>query len=208
MNKNDYIIRLERKNDYRKTENVAREAFWNVYRPGCLEHFVLHELRNDENFIPELDFVIQKNNQIIGQVICLKAEIKADNGKIIPIITLGPIGILPTFRGQGYGKALLDYTLNKAKELGYGAVCLEGNLNFYGKSGFVVASTKGIHYYAEKRESEVPYFLCKELVPNFLRGISGVYETPHGYFVDEKQAELFDSTFPFKKKLKLPGQLI
>ena len=104
MNKNDYIIRLERKEEYREVENLVREAFWNVYRPGCLEHYMLNQLRDD--------------------------------GRDIPIMAMGPICITPELKRQGFGKILLDYSLEKAAELGCGALCFEGNINFYGKSRF------------------------------------------------------------------------
>ena len=207
MNKNNYIIRLERKEEYREVENLVREAFWNVYRPGCLEHYVLHQLRKDEAFVPELDFVMEKDGKLIGQTMYMRASIQADDGREIPIMTMGPIGIAPEYKRQGYGKILLDFSLEKAKAMGAGAVCFEGNIDFYGKSGFVVASTKGIHYHGEPREEVVPYFLLKELTAGYLDGVEGVYHTPEGYFVDEAQAEEFDKTFPPKEKLKLPGQL-
>lgn len=207
MNTNDYTIRLEKPEDYRETENLTREAFWNVYKPGCLEHYVLHSFRDKEDFVPGLDFVMEKDGRIIGQVMYVRAKIDADDGRQIPIMTFGPIGIAPEFKRRGYGKALLDFSMQKAKELGAGALCMEGNIDFYGKSGFVVASTKGIHYHAEPREADVPYFLLKELDPGYLDGVTGVYHTPEGYYVDEGEAEKFDETFPKKEKLKLPGQL-
>lgn len=207
MDKKDYNIRLERKEDQREVENLVREAFWNVYRPGCLEHYVLHCLRYDTDFVPELDFVMEKDGKLIGQVVYMRAVIDADDGRQIPIMTLGPIGILPEYKRQGYGKALLDYSMEKAKEMGVGALCFEGNIDFYGKSGFKVASTKGIHYFGEPGENEVPYFLLKELQEGFLDGVTGVYHTPKGYFVDEHEAEKFDETFPPKQKLKLSEQL-
>ena len=207
MNTNDCVIRLETPADYAETENVVREAFWNVYRPGCLEHYVLHTYRDDPAFVPELDFVLIKDGKIIGQVMYVRAEIKADDGRSIPIMTMGPIGILPEYKRQGYGKMLLDYSMEKAKAMGAGALCFEGNIDFYGKSGFVVASTKGIHYYDEPCDEVVPYFLLKELEEGYLDGVEGVYRTPQGYFVDEAEAEEFDKKFPPKEKLKLPGQL-
>lgn len=207
MNTNDCIIRLETPADYAQTENVVREAFWNVYRPGCLEHYVLHTYRDNPDFVPELDFVLIKDGKIIGQVMYVRTEIKADDGRRIPIMTMGPIGILPEYKRQGFGKMLLDYSMEKAREMGAGALCFEGNIDFYGKSGFVVASTKGIHYYDEPRDAEVPYFLLKELEEGYLDGVEGVYHTPQGYFVDEAEAAEFDKNFPPKEKLKLPGQL-
>lgn len=207
MNKNDYIIRLERKEEHRKVESLVRESFWNVYRPGCLEHYVLNQLRNDPDFIPELDFVMEKDGEIIGQNIFMKANIKADDGRNIPIVTMGPICIAPKYKGKGYGKILLDYSLKKAAELGYGAVCFEGNIGFYGKSGFSYAREYGVRYHGLPEGEDSSFFLCKELIPDYLDGITGEYSTPKGYLVNEEEAEEFDKQFPIKKKLKLPGQL-
>ena len=108
MNKNDYIIRLENNNEHREVENLVRESFWNVYRPGCMEHYVLHQLRNDPAFIPELDFVMEKDGKLIGQNMFMRAFITADDGRDIPIMTMGPICISPEFKRKGYGKKLLD----------------------------------------------------------------------------------------------------
>ena len=207
MNKNDYIIRLERKEEYRNVENLVREAFWNVYRRGCLEHYVLNQLRDDEAFVPELDFVMEKSGQLIGQNMFMKANIKADDGREIPIMTMGPICIAPELKRKGYGKILLDYSLEKAAVLGCGAVCFEGNIDFYGKSGFTLASNFGIRYHGLPEGEDASFFLCKELVPGYLNGITGEYATPRGYFVNEDEAEAFDKSFPYKKKEKLPGQL-
>ena len=92
MNK-EYIIRHERPSEYYQVENLVRESFWNVYRPGCLEHYVLHCLRADPAFIPELDFVMESKGKLIGQCIYIHADIHADSGEIVPILTMGPIGI-------------------------------------------------------------------------------------------------------------------
>ena len=207
MNKNDYIIRLERKEEYRETERLVRESFWNVYRPGCSEHYVLNQLRNDPAFVPELDFVMEKDGQLIGQNIFVRANIKADSGRDIPILTMGPICIAPEFKRQGYGKILLDYSLGKAAELGFCSVCFEGNINFYGKSGFTFAREFGIRYHGLPEDADSSFFLCKELTPEYLNGITGEYATPQGYFVNESEAEEFDKSFPHKEKRKLPGQL-
>ena len=207
MNKNDYIIRLEREEEYREVENLVREAFWNVYRPGCLEHYVLNQLRNDEAFVPELDFVMERDRQLIGQNMFMRANIKADDGRDIPIMTMGPICITPELKRQGFGRKLLDYSLNKAAELGCGALCFEGNINFYGKSGFTFASEFGIRYHDLPEDADASFFLCKELIPGYLSGVTGEYTPPQGYFVDEDEAEKFDKGFSYKEKLKLPGQL-
>ena len=204
---NNIIIRLEKKEEYREVENLVRESFWNVYRPGCLEHYVLNQLRNDKDFVPELDFVMEKDGKIIGQNMFMRAVIKADTGKDVPIMTMGPICIINELKRKGYGKKLLDYSLEKAKELGCGALCFEGNIDFYGKSGFTFASNFGIRYHGLPEGADSSFFLCKELIHGYLTGITGEYSTPKGYFVDEKEAEEFDKQFPYKEKLKLPGQI-
>ena len=144
MNRNDYIIRLERKEEYRDVENLVREAFWNVYRPGAYEHYVIHVLRDDPAFVKELDFVMEQNGRLIGQNMFMKT----------------------------------DY-----------------------------ASRFGIRYHDLPEGADASFFLGKELIPGYLDGITGVYQTPAGYYVDEAEVEAFDQSFPHKEKLKLPGQL-
>lgn len=187
--KENIIIRLERENEHHEVENLVRESFWNVYRPGCLEHYVLHQLRNDPAFVPELDFVMTLDGQLIGQNMFMKAVIAADDGRSIPIMTMGPICIAPELKRKGYEKSLLDYSLEKAKELGCGAVCFEGNIDFYGKSGFKQASEFGIRYHGLPEGEDASFFLCKELIPGYLNGITGEYAPPAGYLVNEKEAE-------------------
>ena len=207
MSKNDYIIRLERKEEHREVENLVREAFWNVYRPGCMEHYLINQLRRDPDFVPELDFVMEKDGRLIGQNVFVRAEIRADDGRQIPIMTMGPICICNELKRKGYGKILLDYSLEKAKELGCGALCFEGNIAFYGKSGFTYASEYGIRYHGLPQDADASFFLCRELIPGYLCGVTGEYAPPQGYFVDEGEAEIFDREFPPKMKQKLPGQI-
>lgn len=206
-----FTIRRELPEEQRKVESLIRDSFWNVYRPGCLEHYVMHCLRNDKAFIPELNLVmvigVEGKEMLVGQVMCMKAELTLDDGTLLSIMTLGPICIHPDYKRQGYGKALLDNTLEKAAGLGFGAVCFEGNIDFYGNSGFTFASRYGIRYHGLPEGEDASFFLCKELKKGYLDGVNGEYATPQGYFVDEAEAEEFDKLFPPKEKLKLPGQL-
>ena len=211
---NNYSIRVEEERDYSTVESLVRQAFWNVYRPGCTEHYVLHHLRNCPDFIPELAFVMEADGKIIGQNVFVKAQITKSNGTAFPILTMGSICIANEYKRKGYGKILLDYSLEKAKALGYGAVCFEGNIDFYGKSGFDVASKFGIKYHGLPEGMEADFFLCKELKSGYLDGITGVYATPEPYFVAEENPEdfeKFEREFNLKnplEKLKLPGQLM
>ena len=201
-------FRNETPADYRAVENLTREAFWNVYKPGCDEHFVLHSFRTRSDFVPELDIIMEENGVLIGHVMFARAEIKLNNGKTLPIMTFGPISIAPDFKRKGYGTVLLGHAMKKAKEMDCGALAITGNIGFYGKSGFVVAKTKGVRYHADP---DAEYFLINELIPGFLDKVKeaggGTFKEPDGYFIDAKEAEEFDRQFPPKEKLKLPGQI-
>ena len=204
---NHITIRHETKDDYRSTENLTRESFWNVYRPGCMEHYVLHRYRDDPSFVPELDYVMELNGELIGQIIYIRSEIRCDDGQRVPILTFGPLCIAPAWKRQGYGKRLLNYTMEKAKAMGAGALAITGNILFYGKSGFVPAKELGVRY---ADDPEADYFLIKELTPGFLDGVSGTYRDPQGYFVCETDPNGFaqyEAGFPKKEAQALPGQL-
>ena len=207
MNKNNIAFRLERKEEYRQVEALVRESFWNVYRPGCVEHYLLHLLRGHSDFVPELDIVTVEDGKIIGQNVFVKTVIRADDGRNIPLMTMGPVCVANELKRQGYGKMLLDYSLAKAAEAGCGALCFEGNIDFYGKSGFSFAENFGIRYHGLPEGADASFFLCRELIDGYLDGITGEYATPYAYLIDETEAEDFDKSFPYKEKLKLPGQI-
>ena len=207
METDHLIIRPEKEEEYREVEYLVRESFWNVYRPGCSEHFVIHVLRDDPAFVKELDLVMEQEGRLIGQNMFMRTVINADDGRTIPVLTMGPICITPERKRQGYGKKLLDYSLEKAAALGFGAVLFEGNIGFYGKSGFDYARNFGIRYHDLPEGADDSFFLLKELIPGYLSDVTGVYQTPQGYYVDDADVEEFDKAFPPKKKLKLPGQI-
>ena len=211
----DFTIRPERPEDYHAAEHLTREAFWNVYRPGCQEHFVLHCFRSRPEYIPELAFVMEKGDELIGHIMFVRATLTE-----IPIATFGPISIAPAYQRKGYGLRLLQYALERAREMGIGAICMEGNIDFYKHAGFTLASRLGIHYHNEPLDAEVPYFLAQELIPGYLssptlrgrrRGsLSLLYTPPQGYFAAIDQPEAFaayEATFPPKEKKVLPTQL-
>lgn len=207
--KTNFTIRQEESKDFFTVENLVREAFWNVYQPGCDEHFIVNQYRDNPDFIKELSLVLELDNKIIGYIMFSKAQIDCDNGTKLDVVTFGPLAIYPDFQRKGFGKILVDYSLEKAKDLGYTCVFICGNGEFYGKSGFVPATTKGIRY-ADDPEGDALYFLCKELKENFLKHVYGIYHDPKGYFIPHEKPEAFEkyeSTFPKKEKLKLPGHI-
>ena len=210
-------IRLETPADYREVENLTREAFWNVYRPGCVEHYVLNQYRSNPDFIPELDFVMEEDGRLIGHVMFSRAELVMPGSDrashAVPSWTFGPISIHPDYKRKGYGLQLLIFALDKARETGVSFLCMEGNIDFYKHAGFGLASKLHIHYHGMPADEEVPFFLAQELIPGWLKanGITeATYCPPKGYFVADKHPEAFeayDATFPPKEKLRLPGQL-
>ncbi len=210
MEEKRIVIRRETEDDYRAVERLVRESFWNVYRPGCYEHYVLHRLRDDPAFVRELDLVMEKDGELIGQNMFMRACIQADDGRRIPIMTMGPICIAPGLKRQGYGKLLLDRSLELASALGCGALCFEGNIGFYGKSGFRHAREYGIRYHGLPEGADDSFFLCRELIPGYLDGVKGEYAPPEGYYCAEREPEAFerfDASFPPKEKKRLPGQI-
>ena len=203
-------IRLETPSDWREVENLTREAFWNVYRPGCTEHYVLNQYRSNPAFVPELDFVLEEDGRIIGHVMFSKAGITLTDGTVFPSWTFGPISIHPDYKRKGYGLKLLQYALEKARGMGVGLLCMEGNIDFYKHAGFGLASRLKIHYADEPADAEVPYFLAQELIPGYWGDREGTYAPPEGYFAADGQPEAFeafDKTFPRKVKEFSEGQL-
>lgn len=208
MQNNNYIIRLEEPKDFREVENLTREAFWNVYQPGCMEHFILHNYRNLTDFIGGLDYVIELDGKIVAHIMYSKAEIKCDDGKIIPIAIFGPVSVLPEYQHKGYGSKIITYTMEKAKQLGYGAIAITGNPEYYHRFGFTDAHSFDVYYMDIPRDEPTPFFMMKELQEGYFDGVSGNYHDPEGYQIDNNALEEYDKTFPPKVKEKCPGQLV
>lgn len=205
-----FTIRLEEPRDWRETETLVREAFWNVYRPGCTEHFVLHRFRGDPAFVPELDFVAEEGGRIVAQTVFARAAVRADGGGEVPILSMGPVCVAPDRQRRGCGRRLVDFALARAAAAGFDAVCLEGDAAFYGKCGFSAARRFGLRYPGLPAGADDSFFLCRELRPGALAGVRGEYVPPEGYAAagrDPAAFETFDAGFPPKRKLRLPGQI-
>lgn len=203
-------IRIEQPSDWREVENLTREAFWNVYRPGCTEHYVLNQYRTNPDFIPELSLVMEEDGRIIGHVMFSKAEITLTDGSSFPSWTFGPISIHPDYKRKGYGLRLLRFALEKARGMGIGLLSMEGNIEFYKHAGFDLASKLRIHYHDEPADAEVPYFLAQELIPGYWGDREGTYCPPKGYFVadeDPNAFEAYERSFPAKVFEFNAGQL-
>jgi putative acetyltransferase len=199
----DFIIRREKEEDYPNVERLVREVFWNLYVPGCDEHFILHNLRSSNDFIPELDFVAEKEGQIVGQIAYSRGIIKRKRGRDKEVITFGPISILPEFQRQGIGSALITHTINLARDMGHPAICIYGDPRYYSRFGFRCAEK----YEIKTPEGKFAVSLqVLELKQGALKSISGRFAESPAFEVDEAAFARYDATFPFKEKKETDSQ--
>lgn len=197
-------LRRETPADYRAVENLTREAFWNQYKPGCDEHYLVHILRDSAAFIPELDFVAELDGKLVGHILYTNSMIALDAGGALPVITFGPISVLPALQKQGIGKALIAHTLGIAQQMGFPAVFIYGDPLYYSRSGFQPAEAYGI---ASEGNEYSAALQTVELQPGTLKHAQGRFIESPVYSIDAAAAEAFDHTFPPKEKLAdTPGQ--
>ena len=197
------LIRNEKPDDYAAVENITREAFWNLSVPGCNEHYLVHVMRDHEDFVPELDLVAELDGQIVGNVMYTKSKLRNEQGEVKQILTFGPVSILPAYQRKGYGKIMLEESFRRAAELGYEVIVIFGNPDNYVGRGFKsckkynVCVGDGIFPAA---------MLVKELKTGVLDGTRWYFEESEAYNVDEAEAEEFDKQFAAKEKKVLPSQ--
>jgi putative acetyltransferase len=190
-------IRNECESDFRKVEELTREAFWNLYVPGCDEHYLVKVMRNHPDFIPELDFVAEYNGEIIGNIMYTKSTLTNETNEIIDTITFGPVSVLPKYQRQGVGSKLIQHSIKIATQNGYKVILIYGHPRNYCKHGF--KSSKDLM--VSDAEGKYPFgLLALELEKGILEGynwkclMSNVYETEKSNF------EEYDATFDFKEK--------
>jgi predicted N-acetyltransferase YhbS len=204
MTKDTVLIRLETARDHREVENVTREAFWNHHVPGCDEHYLAHVLRNSTCFLPELDFVAESGGSIIGNIMYTRATIFGDDEREYPVLSFGPLSVLPDWQGKGVGSALVRHSLAEAKKRGHAAVLIYGDPAFYGRLGFTPAERFGI---CTADEFYLDALQAVELIPGALNGKAGRFCEDPAYHIDEQEAEDFDAEFPEKERVSgLPSQ--
>lgn len=197
-------LRREEEKDFRAVENLTREAFWNVYKPGCNEHFILHKLRSSKAFIKELDFVAELGGEIVGNIVYSKAIVEDDAGTKQEVIGFGPISVSPSCQRQGIGTKLIDHTVEIAKKMGFRAIIIFGDPSYYHRFGF--ENAKKFHIHTAEGENFEP-FMAKELYAESLHGITGRFFEDGAFNVGEEELELFDREFPIKEKKVTDTQL-
>lgn len=198
-------IRLEKRTDYKEVEFLVRESFWNVYRPGCYEHLIIHNMRHDPSFIPQLDYIIEEEGKIIAQIAYSTNDLCDKEGKIESVVTLGPVCVHPDYQRKGYGSKIVEFTLNLAKEMDIPYVFTIGDEKFYNRFGFEDASKFGLKF--NDVEGETPFFMVKIFDTDKIEKINGTYKDNECFKVGEEELESFDKNFPPKKKEKREGQL-
>lgn len=194
----DIKLRPEAAADYRETESIIRDAFFNHFVPGCCEHYLMHIMRGHPDFLPEFDFVALDGDRIIGNVVYAKAVINGDDGKEYKVLSLGPLAVLPEYQRRGIGSRLIAHTKNLAREAGYRAILLYGDPDYYFRQGFSPAEKSGIRT-ADDMYADA--LLVCELYENALSGVKGRYVESTVYEIDESAAAEFDKGFPFKEKI-------
>ena len=199
----EIVIRNEKQTDFEKVEEITRKAFWNLYTPGCVEHYLVHVMRSHKDFLPELDFVIEVDDQIIGNIMYTKTKLIHESGAEKDILTFGPVCILPEYQRKGYGKKLIEHSFEKAVELGYDAIVIFGNPGNYESLGF--KSCKKYNVCLENGTYPTA-MMVKELKPHALDEGKWVYHQSPVFEIDEQKAERFDERFERMEKKYQPSQ--
>ena len=196
----EIIARNETQKDYRRVEEITRKAFAYPDRIerggiGCpYEHWMVHELRRRDGIL-ELSLVATVNDEIVGHVICSKAEVRQD-GNSLPVLNLGPISVCPKYQRLGVGKALINELIIKAKDLGYGAILFFGRPEYYPQFGFVEASEFSI---SDSEGYNYDSFMGMELIPGYLSSVKGgrFYESDiYNDDLNRGSVKEFDVDFP------------
>jgi predicted N-acetyltransferase YhbS len=204
-NKNsmNILLRLEEEKDYNSVENLTREAFWNVYKPGCDEHLLVHNIRKKKEFIKALDYVAIFNNEIIGNIVYAKAKI-IDISKEYDMLTFGPVSVLPMYQKNGVGKKLIEHTITKSKKMGFNAIIIYGNPKYYERFGFRNSKEYKI---TDMEGNYNDALMALELYPKSLENINGKFFEGEAYKIDKKELEIFEKNFTYKEKLVLDTQI-
>lgn len=196
-------IRNEMESDYKAVEDITRKAFYNMYVPGCSEHYLVHIMRGHEDFIPELDFVLELDDRVIGNIMYTKAGLVDEAGEEKEILTFGPVSVAPEYQRMGYGKMLMEHSFKQAVSLGYDVIVIFGSPMNYVSRGF--KSCKKFNVCLENGTYPAA-MMVKELVPDVLDGRRWVYHDSPVMAISEEEARQYDDTLEKMEKKHLPSQ--
>lgn len=197
------IIRNEKKEDWELVERITRQAFYNLYVPGCVEHYLVHIMREHEDFIPELDFVLELDGQVIGNIMYTKAKLTDENGTEKEILTFGPVSIHPAYQRMGYGKMLMEHSFQAAIQLGYDTIVILGSPANYVSRGFKCCKKYNVCIENGKYPAAM---MVKELIPHILDDHKWLYQDSPVMAISKEEAERYDDTLEPMEKKYLPSQ--
>ncbi len=197
-------IRLEEARDYSPVEHLTREAFWDLYHPGCSEHLIVHKIRDVPAFVRELSLVACDGDTVVGNIIYSRAKVVNAQNQEFEVLCMGPIGVLPSCQKKGIGSQLMTASIQKAKALGFRAVIIYGSPAYYHRFGFVNAQQYGI---TTPTGDNFDAFMALELYDGALQGIAGKFYADRVFEIDNQELEAFDKHFPYKEKHVTDTQL-
>ncbi|MBR0271724.1 MAG: N-acetyltransferase [Methanobrevibacter sp.] len=200
-------IRLENENDYLEVEKLVRNSFWNVYRPGAYEHYIVHNLRKDRSFMAKFAYVIEKDEKIIGHINYSKGKISYENGELTDAVVLGPLSIDRNHQNKGYGTKLVNYTLNLIEKEDIPFVFVIGDENYYSRFGFESASKYNLFLKGCDINDECPFFMIRIFDPDKITYKRGIFSNPEVFDVNQEDVDEFDEQFEFKRKIVHENQL-
>lgn len=197
-------MRLEEEKDFRDVENMTREAFWDIYKPGCDEHLIVHKIRKVHAFVKELNFIACDKDTIVGNIIYSKAKVINEENKEFEVLCMGPLGVLPDYQRKGIGSLLMNYSIEKAKQLGHKAIIIMGNPEYYHRFGFINAKEYGVQ---TSWGGNFDAFMVLELYDSAMDGISGKFHEDKVFEIGKEELEIFEKEFPCKEKHVTDTQL-
>lgn len=196
-------IRKETPADYPAVEDMTRRAFYNLYVPGCAEHYLVHIMRSHQDFIPQLDFVLELDGRIVGSILYTKAHLVDEAGTEKEVLTFGPVCVMPEHQRKGYGKLLMEHSFTEAAALGYDVIVIFGSPANYVGRGFQSCKKHNVCVEGGKYPAAM---LVKELKPGALDGRRWFYHDSPVMSVDEEAARRYDESLEKLEKKHLPSQ--
>jgi putative acetyltransferase len=200
----EITIRPESEADHLPVDTLTREAFWNLYRPGCDEHYTTHRIRGHEDFLPGLTFVAEVDGQMAGSIVYTRSWVINPLGEKVETATFGPLCVHPAWQRRGVGTALIEHTRDLAAQQGYPAILILGDPHNYVRHGFRTGKDMRV----STLDGRYPLgLLVLELRPGFLASSpQWRFQTSAAYEFAPEEAEAYDASFPPRERKHQPSQ--
>lgn len=144
---------------------------------GRLVRSLVEEIRAKRFYVPQLDLMaLDENGQMVGYAMFSRFHLEGRYED--RLLLLSPVAVKTEMQRRHISKALLEYGFDKAREMGFDAVMVEGNPANYHARGFVTSCEHGI-YAGEALSGHLPAKEClmvKELRQGALNDIHGAVD--------------------------------